>query len=454
MPIAPNDLPAGVLDWVAALGPGEISQLRRHVARREAWVVDVTRSDGSVLQGFLRLQREVDTVDPRRLERETRIVQALAGTEVPVPKVYGGTPELQATVFERDPGRADLDKLDDPARQRAVMEDFIRAIAKLHTLDVESLGLADVMHYMPKTPKECALGEVELIVSQWSRFIEKQDDPLTVYALDWLRRLAPDSVARTSLVQGDTGPVNFMYQDDRVSAIIDWELGHFGDPLEDLGNIAVREFWNPSGGLSGLFELYEAESGIPYDRFRARYYAVHQNVRGMMPIHYVCENAHPRESLAWYLAYRYIGDRATCEMLAAAMGVDLEPPELPKHEGERDILAESAVYALSHDIAPAVTDPFASSRVSDTETLIQCMDRKRRYGSWTAKLELEELSKLLGIAPVSLADSRRAFRAAVSDGHLDDESIIRTLSAKAYRDEWLHQPAVALYPERRWSRLD
>ena len=101
MPIAPNDLPAGVLDWVAALGPGEVSQLRRHVARREAWVVDVTRSDGSVLQGFLRLQREVDTVVPRRLERETRIVQALAGTEVPVPKVYGWNPDLQATLGGR-----------------------------------------------------------------------------------------------------------------------------------------------------------------------------------------------------------------------------------------------------------------------------------------------------------------------------------------------------------------
>ena len=119
-------------------------------------------------------------------------------------------------------------------------------------------------------------------------FLDGYVDPLTTYGLDWLRRFAPKEVARVSLVQGDTGPVNFMFQGDRVSAVIDWELGHWGDPMEDLGNIVVREMFNPCGGLEGLFRLYEQESGIPYSRFAAQYYAVHQNVRGMIPIHAVC----------------------------------------------------------------------------------------------------------------------------------------------------------------------
>ncbi len=84
-----HDLPDTLVDWIAEVGQGEITHLQRHVARREAWVVDVTRPDGSVLEGFLRLQREEKSVDPRRLERETRIIQALAATEVPVPAVYG-----------------------------------------------------------------------------------------------------------------------------------------------------------------------------------------------------------------------------------------------------------------------------------------------------------------------------------------------------------------------------
>ena len=60
-----------------------------------------------------------------------------------------------------------------------------------------------------------------------------------------------------------------------------------------------------------------------------RYYRVQQNVRGMIPIHAVTVHAHPGEPVAWYLAYRYVGDRATCEALAAAAGIVVDPPELP-----------------------------------------------------------------------------------------------------------------------------
>ena len=50
-----HDLPEELVEWIAKVGQGEITHIHRHVARREAWVVDVTRKDGSVLNGFLRL---------------------------------------------------------------------------------------------------------------------------------------------------------------------------------------------------------------------------------------------------------------------------------------------------------------------------------------------------------------------------------------------------------------
>lgn len=450
-----QDLPDAMTDWISQVGGGRITNLQRHVARREAWVVDVTQPDGSVLEGFLRLQRETDGVDPRRLERETRIVQALGPTQIPVPKVFAWSPELRTTLFERDPGRSDLDKLEDSTQQRAVMEDFIRVVARLHTLDIESLGLDDVMHYKPTTPSECALSEVDLIVSQWSDFLSRRSDPLTIYGLDWLRRYVPDKVARVSLIQGDTGPVNFMFLGDRVSAVIDWELGHYGDPLEDLGNIAVREFWNPSGGLAGLFELYGQESGIPYDRFRVQYYAIHQNIRGMIPIHYICEHAHPRESVAWHLSYRYVGDRATCEMLADAMGVEIDPPQMPEAVRESDVLADAAAYACDNDIVPVLeADSFAASRARDIKTLVACMDRRRRYEEAIHRAELEDVESLLGHRPASLEEGRKAFAESIRDQSLDDGAVIRVLARKAYRDEWLYAPAAALHPNRRWSKLD
>lgn len=450
----PHDLPEGVYEWIEQIGGGSITRLVRHVARREAWIVDVRRPDGSTLEGFLRLQREDGGVDPRRLERETRIIQALGRTDIPATPVHGWNPALRATLFARDPGRSDVDKLTDRRQQRAVMEDFMRVVARMHRLDLDALAIDDVMTPRPKNARETALNEVDVIVGQWKSFLADYVDPLTSYGLDWLRRFAPEKVARVSLVQGDTGPVNFMFQGDRVSSVIDWELGHWGDPMEDLGNIVVREFWNPSGGLTGLFDLYSAESGIPYDRFAAQYYAVHQNVRGMIPIHAVCRHAHPRESLAWYLCYRYVGDRSTCEMLGAAMGIPIERPSLPEGVGESDILAEAALYAQTNDVAPKLEDPFARSRAKDVATLVACMDRKRRYGAAVDAIEIDAIGELLGRRPKDAADATRALDAAIRGRTLPDEKVVPYLTQRAYREEWLFAPAAALYPERNWSALD
>lgn len=450
-----HDLPDGMVEWVAEVGGGEITRLQRHVARREAWVVDVTRPDGSVLEGFLRLERT--PAGPRSstsLVRETRIIQALAATDIPVPDVYGVNDELHCTLFERVRGRSDIDKLDDPRQQRAVMEDFIRVIARMHTLDLDELGLADVMPYIPTTPQEAALNDVDLALEQWAGFLEHYSDPLLSFGVRWLRRNAPTTMARLSLVQGDTGPVNFMFDGDEVSAIIDLEWGHFGDPLEDLGNICAREFWNPSGGLTGLFHLYERESGIPYTKFAAQYYRVQQNVRGMIPIHAVSVNAHPRESLAWFLCYRYLGDRATCESLAEAAGVVVERPVMPEDEGAKDVLAAAAVWSLEKDVAPHVTDAFAASRVNDASILVRIMDRRRRYGALLDEIECEELTPLLGARPSSRAEGSAELVRRIESDQIDDAAVIAYLTRRAYRDEWLYEPAVSLYPTRTWSDLD
>jgi aminoglycoside phosphotransferase (APT) family kinase protein len=450
-----NGLPAGMTDGNAATGGGEITRLERHVARREAWVVDVTRPDGSVLEGFLRLEREEVPADSASsLRKETKIIEALAAHGIPVPAVHGRSDELRCTLFERARGRSDIDRVTDAAQQRAVMEDFVRVIARMHTLDVDALGLAEYFPSVPSTAREAALNDVDLALATYDRFLASYCEPLITYAVDWLRRNAPTEMARLSLVQGDTGPVNFMFDGDRVSAMIDFEWGHYGDPLEDLGNVCVREFWNPSGGLEGLFHLYEEESGIPYSRFGAQYYRVQQNVRGMIPIHAVTAHAHPTEPVAWFLAYRYVGDRATCESIAEAAGIEVEPPALPDDSGHGDVLAKAAAYTLEHDVVPKIADPFAASRANDVRILLEVMERRRRFGPELAAIECAELGELLGTTPDTLDAGLAALDAAIAAGGLDDAATITYLTRRSYRDEWLHAPAVALYPDRHWSALD
>ena len=456
MPRLPNshDLPEGMFEWVAETGGGQITRLDRHVARREAWVVDVERADGTTLEGFLRLHRDGTPGGAWTLEKETAIVAALADTAVPVPRIHGRNDALSCTLFERVPGLGPIAESPDSER-RAVMEDFVDAIASLHVLDLGSLDLPDDRRMpRPSTARECAFNEVEAIASQWKSFLQHYNEPLVTYALDWLRRFAPEQVARVSLVQGDTGPGNFVFDGPRVTAVVDWECGHFGDPLEDLGNLCVREFWTPSGCVDrALFDRYERAAGIPVDVQTVRYYRVQQNVRGMIPIHAVTLRPMPREPLAWYLAYKYVGDRSTCEAIAESMDIKLAAPRLPDDDG-LGVLAAAACYALEHDIAPNVEDPFARSRVSDAQILVACVDRLRRFGAVVDELEREELGELLGHSPESTAAGLLELDEGIREHRYEDGRIVPYLTARAQRLEWLYAPVVQLYPDRHWAPLD
>ena len=446
-----HDLPAAILDWVSETGGGEIARLQRAVARREAWTVDVQRPDGRIVEGFLRLERTPKPGNPWSLARETRIVAALRGTSVPVPAVLGHSDALACTLFERVPGRADLQNAP-PEQQRPVMEHFIDIVADLHRVNLDRFPVGEFPR--PASERECALGELDLVLKQWSGFLARYHDPLITYGIDWLERFVPKTIARVSIVQGDTGPVNFMFEGERVTSVIDWEWAHLGDPLEDLGNICVREFWNPCGGLTGLMDRYRQRSGLPVDLATVRYYRVQQNMRGMVPIAERTVIADPHEPLAWYLAYRYVGDRSTLESMAESMGFAIERPELPKHEGVADPLAAAAEWALEHDIRPAITDSFAQSRARDVEILVRCMERVRRFGAEISRADRAELGALLGRRIRTAAAGIDALNTAIRARRIDDERMIRFLGRRAYRLEWLYAPATQLYPNRSWSALD
>ena len=220
-----HDLPTGISEWLSKVCDGRITRLERHMARREAWVVDVRGSKGDVSEGFLRLERTPIPNNPWSLARATRLVEILQQTPVPVPRVLARNDSLACTLFERVRGRADLQNA--PAdQQRPVMEHFFEIIADLHTIDIEAFPAAEFPR--PLSVRDCALGEMDRVISRWKAFLATYRDPLITYGIDWLERYVPKSVSRVSLVQGDTGPVNFLFEDHRVTSVIDWELSGFG----------------------------------------------------------------------------------------------------------------------------------------------------------------------------------------------------------------------------------
>ena len=108
--------------------------------------------------------------------------------------------------------------------------------------------------------------------------------PILEETFGWLWRNLP-ATDRIVLVHGDYRSGNYLYDDTgRITAILDWETAHLGDPMEDLGWASMK-FWNGGGLAVGLMpraELlrrYEKESGKPVDEKRVFFYEILGNAK-------------------------------------------------------------------------------------------------------------------------------------------------------------------------------
>jgi Phosphotransferase enzyme family len=94
--------------------------------------------------------------------------------------------------------------------------------------------------------------------------------PMLGALLAWLEANAPGGEAAPRLLWSDAGPHNMLVDSGRITGLLDWELAHLGDPLEDLGAAVwacLPGTLDPSEVIAG----YEHEAG-PVDRERLRYF--------------------------------------------------------------------------------------------------------------------------------------------------------------------------------------
>jgi aminoglycoside phosphotransferase (APT) family kinase protein len=119
-------------------------------------------------------------------------------------------------------------------------------------------------------------------VAHWHRIYTQdrlETSPILEEAFAWLAANLPDCDDIT-LVHGDYRSGNYLFTDDgTITAMLDWEMVHLGDPMEDLG-WACMKFWSGRGlavGLTPRHELlqrYASAGGIEVDERRVVFYEV------------------------------------------------------------------------------------------------------------------------------------------------------------------------------------
>jgi aminoglycoside phosphotransferase (APT) family kinase protein len=205
------------------------------------------------------------------VDREYRVITALGGTEVPVPKTYllCEDESVLGTAFfimDKVPGRV----LDDqfapaftPAERGAVYDHLLEVLAALHAVDYQAVGLGNFGRPGNYYTRQ---------INRWTKqYVASQTEEIP--AMDQLMQWLPDNIPvddTTTLVHGDYRLGNTIVHpsEPRISAVLDWELATCGHPLADLAYCYVACYM-------GTGEVLELLPGLPNeDEFIGRYCAL------------------------------------------------------------------------------------------------------------------------------------------------------------------------------------
>jgi aminoglycoside phosphotransferase (APT) family kinase protein len=261
-------------------------------ASRETWAFDATFANGGGAARPLVLRRDpgATSVDSDRTH-EFRVLQAAHAAGVPVPRVLWLGEDIEPLgarffIMERITGETLARRLlRDPeydGARRAMAGQLGRILAAIHAIDVGRHGL-DVLP-APAEGRSPAASELERY-AQLYQGLAPEPHPVIELALRWLAERAP-SAPRVTLVHGDYRIGNVMFGPEGVRAILDWELAHRGDPMEDLGWMCVKA-WRfgsaaPVGGVGErgeFFAAYEQGGGGPVDAAAVRYWEAFGNLK-------------------------------------------------------------------------------------------------------------------------------------------------------------------------------
>ncbi|MDB5971517.1 MAG: hypothetical protein JWQ90_3967 [Hydrocarboniphaga sp.] len=158
-------------------------------------------------------------------------------------------------VVRQVPGEQLLDMKLDVVGKGAVdcVRQLARVLAQIHRVDPKTAGLGDAELSQPASAPILRL--LDQFEAQWHR--RRMGPSSTIAAgLAWMRNNIPGTLPSPRIVHGDATLRNMLFADGRVTAMLDWETWHLGDPGEDLA-----------------YCRSEVERFMPWDEFVAEYSA-------------------------------------------------------------------------------------------------------------------------------------------------------------------------------------
>lgn len=412
--------------WVAEVCGGPVQRISQASGgnRCRSWAIDVAAPDGAA-EVFLRYAPpRPPSAEPYTVHREAQVYRAIGGAGLLAPRLIAEHPRLQAVLTSRAPGIAEFRRLHDAAEKQAIACELMDTLARLHriptagvTLDGGGQGVRIADHVRAE------LGIWQAMYAETGR-----TDPLLDVAFNWLAENMPDPDGAVVLAHGDAGPGNFLFEQGRMTALIDWELAHLGDPMEDLAWFSMRCVMEPVPDFSECLREYERRAGAPVDRARILYHRAFVSTRVVVIRHrnVTGEPAHA-------IVSRALNRRLLVEALSDAAGVPVDPPaplDLPPTE--QGGLFDHVLADLRDVVVARSTDRQVVAKAKEAAKVLKYLHATDRYGAALAEADDAALTALLGTDA-----SPDALGAALAEGRIGFPQALDYFAGQAARQAQL-----------------
>lgn len=385
-------------------------------ASRQGAEVTIRYTDGRLQKGYLAFDTRAG--DPSRIpffDREAAILEALSGPlsseGVLVPRYIASEPAHLALFTEYTDG---IDRFEKATDQMAVANDYLAQLVSLHKIDPAAVPLKGFDD--PAIPPAQRISA--RLVNLRADLLDSNPDPILMLALAWLADNVPADRGPSVIVHGDAGPGNFLHRHNAVTALLDWELTHFGDPMEDLAQCWVRSLVQPFIPIRDVFAAYEAAGGITVDIDRVRYHRLYFQISFMIPSYVAAQQKGSKTAmLGISLMFGAMHRRVVVESIAELSGNEVafyQPPEVPVTDA--DNMFEIALEDIRNDIVPRVVDQHAATKAKSLARVIKYWRARDRYGATHDKAELDEIAVVTGQRFDAIMPARAALARAINGG--------------------------------------
>ena len=219
---------------------------------------------------------------PFRIRDEVAVHDLLETYGLPVPHAYGLCDDPDALVMDRLSGLVDLAGVADEAERDALLEEYLELLARIYAIPLDAVAAAGFT--IPNDSASTGLAFLRLMQEGHDRALAGQAwDPIEVFLRRWLAEHVPDDrLADARFITYDA--FQFMFDDGRITGLLDFEHAHVGDPMMDLAALRVRDTLKSLGDLAEIGARYEAVTGVALDHDVIEYHTVLYNAESVFSV--------------------------------------------------------------------------------------------------------------------------------------------------------------------------